>query len=211
MGANRKRKAKAVTVSIEDLKTAGSPNHGTARGQELLERSIREHGAGRGIVVDKNGVVICGSKVLEAAKAVGIKRVRVVESDGEKAVVVRRQDLSMADGGKAAELAILDNRVGEVNLFWDASMLAAYGKEVDLVTLGLSGYAYRDEGQGAPTPDERKAERSGSEMVVGELRMKITAEAWDAWHSRLVSEVGVKRTRVEAEIASRMGVRKEAL
>ena len=37
-------------------------NKGTERGKELLDQSIKELGAGRSILVDKDGHVIAGNK-----------------------------------------------------------------------------------------------------------------------------------------------------
>ncbi len=47
-------------------------NRGTERGAALLEHSLRQYGAGRSILADKNGVVIAGNKTLEQAAALGL-------------------------------------------------------------------------------------------------------------------------------------------
>ena len=39
-------------------------NKGTERGLALLDKSLRQYGAGRSILVDKNGRVIAGNKTL---------------------------------------------------------------------------------------------------------------------------------------------------
>lgn len=99
-------------------------NRGTKRGRELLMRSLQNLGAGRSILVDRNGYIIAGNKTYEAAQALGIK-VRVVETDGDELIAVRRRDLDLEEGGKARELAYADNRVAEIDLEWDAEQLAA--------------------------------------------------------------------------------------
>lgn len=100
-------------------------NRGTKRGRELLEQSLKELGAGRSILVDKDGNVIAGNKTLEAAQKLGLK-VRVVAAGRDELVAVQRPDLDLADGaGEARRLAYLDNRVGELDLAWDPEQLAA--------------------------------------------------------------------------------------
>ena len=58
-------------------------NKGTERGQQLIEKSLREFGAGRSILLDKNNRIIAGNKTQEAAIKAGIKKVRVIETTGD--------------------------------------------------------------------------------------------------------------------------------
>ena len=67
---------------------------------------------------DRHGVVIAGNKTFKEAKALGLD-VRVVDADGRALVVVRRTNLDLASDPEARQLALADNRVGEVNLEWD--------------------------------------------------------------------------------------------
>jgi hypothetical protein len=98
-------------------------NRGTERGRYMLEQSLRECGAGRSILADKEGRIIAGNKTLEVAEALDIP-VRVVETDGHELVVVQRSDLDL-DSEQARKLAYYDNRASEVGLDWDASQIAA--------------------------------------------------------------------------------------
>ena len=61
-----------------------------------------------------------------------MKRVVVVDSDGETLVAVRRTDLEASDP-KAQELAIADNRTAEVDLAWDPEVLKT--TEADLAEM----------------------------------------------------------------------------
>ena len=109
-------------------------NKGTERGKELLEQSVTELGAGRSILSDKNGQIIAGNKTLAAAKKAGLK-VRIVPSRRDELVVVQREDLDLSDpAGEARRLAYLDNRVSEIDLAWDANVIAedtAAGLDMD--------------------------------------------------------------------------------
>lgn len=111
-------------TKLEDLTPdQRNANEGTLRGSQLMERSLEQHGAARSILVDKNGVVVAGNKALEHAVERGLG-VRVVESNGQKLVVVQRVDLDLQDP-KTRELAYLDNRVAELGLKWNPEQLEA--------------------------------------------------------------------------------------
>lgn len=111
--------------TIDDLTPdARNANRGTVRGRAMIEASLRECGAGRSIVVDKEGRVIGGNKTLEVVEELGLPVV-VVPSDGKTLVVVQRTDLDLESDPKARRLAYLDNRTTDVDLEWDAETIAA--------------------------------------------------------------------------------------
>ena len=52
---------KQEEINIEDLKQdSRNFNKGSEQGQELMERSFKEMGAGRSILIDRNGNIIKG-------------------------------------------------------------------------------------------------------------------------------------------------------
>jgi DNA modification methylase len=116
-----------IAQLILDEKNA---NNGTERGRELLGKSLETYGAGRSVVVDRNNRVIAGNKTLEAARIAGFESIALIETDGSSLVAVRRGDLDLKKDKKARELAIADNRVGEVGLEWNPEALALL--DVDL-------------------------------------------------------------------------------
>ena len=97
-------------------------NRGTDRGREALERSLREYGTGRAVLIDRHGRVIAGNKTVEQAQALGIP-LRVVKTDGRHLIAVQRDDLDLTTDRTAQALAIADNRVSELDLEWDAEMV----------------------------------------------------------------------------------------
>ena len=112
-------------------------NKGNERGAYMLEASLQRYGAGRSVVVDRNGVILAGNKTVEQAGALGLDRVVFVETDGTALVAVRRTDLDLTDPesrARALGLAIADNRAGEIGLSWSGEFLAnlANEGEVDL-------------------------------------------------------------------------------
>lgn len=97
-------------------------NRGTDRGRAALERSLRDYGPGRSVVIDKHGVIIAGNKTVEEAKRLNIP-LRVILTDGQHLVALQRSDLDLATDPRAQALAIADNRVGELDLEWDVDAL----------------------------------------------------------------------------------------
>ena len=113
-------------TKIEELKPdEKNANKGTERGIGILEESLRKYGAGRSIVVDKDGVVIAGNKTLESAVDLGFP-IRVVKTDGKELIVVQREDLDLgSEDGRARELAYADNRSSQVGLDWNVEQILA--------------------------------------------------------------------------------------
>jgi len=98
-------------------------NKGTERGRYMVEASLRETGAGRSILLDKDGRIIAGNKTFEAASDIGLP-LRIVETDGSELVAVQRTDLDLDDDtGTARKLAYYDNRSAQVGLDWSAEQL----------------------------------------------------------------------------------------
>lgn len=130
--ALRDRRGDMETKSLQTLADLTpddvNANKGTQRGGGFLEDSLGRYGAGRSILVDANGVIIAGNKTAETAAALGMDDLLVVESDGTRLVVVQRVDLDMLHDVAARELGIADNRVGQMNLDWDAAALAELGR-----------------------------------------------------------------------------------
>lgn len=104
---------------------ARNANRGTERGRYMVEASLRETGAGRSILLDKDGRIVAGNKTFEAASDIGLP-VRIVETDGTELVAVKRTDLDLSDDtGMARKLAYYDNRSSETSLSWDAEQVLA--------------------------------------------------------------------------------------
>lgn len=93
-------------------------NKGTEYGGHLMEKSFRENGAGRSILIDKNNRIIAGNKSTETAASIGLQDVIIVESDGTKLIAVKRTDIDI-DSKEGRELALGDNATSKANLEWD--------------------------------------------------------------------------------------------
>jgi len=115
------------------------------RALEVLSNSLKQFGAARSIVVDKDNVILAGNGTLEAAAEAGIRKVRIIEADGSELIAVRRSDLAGTD---RAAYAIADNRTGEL-AEWDGPALDAmlqslHDAEHDLAELGFTEDDLRD-------------------------------------------------------------------
>lgn len=103
----------------------------TAEGMALIERSLREHGAGRSVLIDKDNRLIGGNGVVEAAKAVGINKVKVVEVEGDELVAVKRKDVSL-DSQQGRAMALADNATAAADLSWDEEAIRAAEKNFNI-------------------------------------------------------------------------------
>ena len=114
-------------------------NKGTERGSGFIEKSLRNYGAGRSILADKHGNIVAGNKTAEACGAIGLDKIRVIESDGTELIVVKRMDLDI-NSKAGRELAIADNRAGQISLEWDVPQLELIAEEYG-IDLGDIGFA----------------------------------------------------------------------
>lgn len=97
-------------------------NAGTERGRELLDRSLEQFGAGRSVLLDKDNKLVAGNKTAQSSIKRGIKKVLVVETEGEVLVAVRRKDIDL-DTKEGREMALADNAVGKADLAWNKEAL----------------------------------------------------------------------------------------
>lgn len=119
-------------MRISDLQLdTKNANKGTIRGRKAVAKSLQQFGAGRSVLIDKDGNLIAGNKTAEQAAAAGIQEVIVVQSDGTQLVAVQRTDLSI-DDPKARGLAVADNRTSEVGIEWDPGVLDELSTDLEL-------------------------------------------------------------------------------
>lgn len=103
------------------------------RNRALVETALREVGAARSIVVDEDGTILAGNATVQAARALGLERLQVVDTDGDTLVAVRRVGLTPQ---QKQRLALYDNRTAEL-AEWDPAQLAAFMAEDDAALAGL--------------------------------------------------------------------------
>ena len=92
------------------------------KNKKLINKSLKECGAGRSIVIDNEGEIIAGNGIYEQAQKLGIKT-KIIETDGYEIVVVKRTDLA-TDDDKRKQLAVMDNSTSDSSE-WDLDSLQA--------------------------------------------------------------------------------------
>ena len=119
-------------IKISDLQFDDKNfNKHTQFGMALIEKSLRQNGAGRSILLDKNNRIIAGNGVIETAGQIGMEDVQIVESDGTKIIAVKRTDIDL-DSKQGREMALADNATAAADLEWDAEVAAEVADELDI-------------------------------------------------------------------------------
>ena len=178
-----------MSEKIVDIQTLVQDDHnfnkGTEAGRQLMERSFSELGAGRSILVDKDGRIIAGNKSQKAAIAAGIKKVRIIETTGDELVAVKRTDISL-DSKEGRELALADNLTTQVNLEWDKVELqeVAAQQGIDLPDWGLDPQALGIDEQ--PAEPQEAQEDDFDEEKDGIEQRAAVGDVWILGEHRLV-------------------------
>lgn len=84
-----------------------------------IRASLQRFGAGRSIVLDKDGMIRAGHGTVEAAKEVGLEKVRIIEADKDELIAIRRADWTEEE---ATGYAIADNRTGDLSSWNEAQL-----------------------------------------------------------------------------------------
>ena len=167
-------KVNIEVVSIDDLiQDDHNFNKGNEQGAQLLERSFRECGAGRSVLIDKDNRLVGGNKAQKGFKAAGKKKVIIVDSDADTLVAVRRKDVSL-DSAEGRKMAYLDNLTTQVNLTWDQT-------ELEAVQADVEGFDIADFGidLGFPTGDPDEADKVTEDDFDPDEHYEPTSKAGD--------------------------------
>ena len=125
------KKAKKITLDPRNARTHPDRN------RSAVEKSLRELGAGRSIVVDRDGVIVGGNAVYEQAVKLGIP-VKEIETNGDELIVGRRVDLATDDPRRKA-LALADNQIGTLGE-WDDVVLGDLLGELEDIDFDVMGF-----------------------------------------------------------------------
>ena len=116
-------------TSINDLQNDHkNARKRTDRSSKLIKESLQKFGAARSIVIDENNRILAGNGTIAGAKAAGIKNLKVIETDGNEIIAVKRTGLSEDE---KVGLALADNRTSDLSE-WDINMLEELSQEHDL-------------------------------------------------------------------------------
>lgn len=171
--------AKAKVVKLTDLiPDSRNANKGTVRGLAMLDDSLREDGAGRGILLDRQNNIIAGNKTLERAVDLGFEEVIIVPTDGKQLVATQRVDVDI-DSPQGRRMGLRDNRVAQVDLEFDADVLKSLQDE----GLDLSNLWNEDELAEllASVDDEPPGDPGAQVDRAAELQAKWQVSVGDVW------------------------------
>lgn len=124
-------------MKIDELKFDDKNfNKHTEYGMSLLEKSLRENGAGRSILIDKDNNIIAGNGIVESAGQIGLDKVKVIETTGDEIIAVKRTDISL-NSKKGRKMALADNSTAKADLEWDEENLKSEFDEEELKDWGV--------------------------------------------------------------------------
>jgi len=115
----------SITSLVSDHKNA---RRRTDRSSQLIKNSLQKYGAARSIVIDEDNRILAGNGTIQGAKAAGIKNVRIIETDGDEIIAVKRTGLTEDE---KVGLALADNRTADLSE-WDQEMLHQLSEEHDI-------------------------------------------------------------------------------
>lgn len=155
------------------------------KNKRVIRKSLEELGAGRSVVIDKEGALIAGNGVYEQAQKLKMP-VRVVETDGSELVVVKRTDLATGDE-KRKRLALADNVASDLSDF-DNDLLQ---EDFTIEELGDWGLEFEQDDviegeQKKPTNSELNADDFGDKV---KMTLAFTIEE-HAFVQQKLSEIG---------------------
>ena len=106
----------------------------TDKNKMIIDKSLKELGAGRSILIDSENEIIAGNGVFEQAEKQNIK-IKIVETDGTELIAVKRTDLKTNDK-KRKKLALIDNHSTDTSNF-DFEAINVDFEEVELEEWGV--------------------------------------------------------------------------
>lgn len=157
-------------------------NKGTLRGKVLLDRSFQKFGAGRSLLIDKNNRIIAGNKSASSAIAQGIQNVRIIETNGDELIAVKRTDIDLRSG-KGREMALADNMTSKVNFSLDYDNIMQSVQEVQLDTeawsIDLKQIAKEHKEAQEKLTKEEKREQDAKKFIFNGYVIEMTPQEYD--------------------------------
>lgn len=139
-------------------------NKHTEYGMGLLEKSLRQNGAGRSILLDKDNNIIAGNGVVEAAGQIGLENVKIVETTGDEIVAVKRTDISL-NSREGREMALADNATAKADIEWDEENIKSEFDDEEIREWGVDIKPYKEIEEDEPDPIDEENTYS----VVGDI------------------------------------------
>lgn len=132
----------------------------------LVNKSLKELGTGRSILIDSDDTIIAGNCTFEEAEKLGIP-VKVIETDGKELIALKRIDLK-PDDKRRKELAIVDNSATDLSEFKEDIWEDEHFAEVDLSDWGVE-----------ETYQSNQQNESASETNYSEKNKEVDVDGFD--------------------------------
>jgi DNA modification methylase/ParB-like chromosome segregation protein Spo0J len=129
-------KPKIEQVDIADLKlTPRNPRKRTPESASVINKSLKEFGACRSIVIDENRIIRAGNGTITEARELGMEDVLIVEATGDQIVAVQRKGLTEEQWER---YTFVDNYASDASTY-DIDILREISQEVDLESFCFPG------------------------------------------------------------------------
>ena len=130
----------------------------TDKNKMIIDKSLKELGAGRSILIDSENEIIAGNGVFEQAEKQNIK-IKIVETDGTELIAVKRTDLKTNDK-KRKKLALIDNHASDTSEFdmelinkdFDKIELEEWGVEENIINKSFNSLNEQFDSDKLPYP-----------------------------------------------------------
>lgn len=143
-------------------------NQHTPMGLKALETSIQADGWIGAMTAAADGEIFDGSARIETGVGSGFADAVIVESDGTTPIIIVRTDIASADDPRAKRLGLMANRVAELNLSWNADLIASLVQEAPSENATLQALMQNlvaDAGNAPPDIDFKEYDESTADDV----------------------------------------------
>lgn len=166
---------KIKKVKVQDLVFDDrNMNKGTETGKRLLNKSFEKFGAGRSVLLDKNGRLIGDNKFTETFAENGGQEVLIIETDGKTLVAVKRTDIDL-DSAVGREMALADNQTQAADYVPDLEVMHELATEYEIDLLAWDVEPRFEEGNSAEG-EENTTSLNLMYLVIDNKKIPITDE-----------------------------------
>jgi hypothetical protein len=149
-------------------------NKHTPHGMRLLETSLQRDGWVDAQTAAADGEIISGSARLEVAaeKFAGVEPI-IVESDGQRPIIVVRTDIPNAEDPRAKRLSVAANQIAKTDFNPDGDLLAEWGGEDEAIRA-----MFADDEWEEITGEAMEAEaKQGADVIPEQYAIMITCDS----------------------------------
>lgn len=148
------------------------------RNKQLINKSLKDLGAGRSILIDNQNEIIAGNGVFEQARELNIP-IKIIETDGTELIAIKRNDLATSDR-KRQELAVMDNSASDSSEF-DLELLSEDFNASELLEMGINIEGLEEETENEKDNEQEIEKNPIAEGHLNETIRQSCAEILDQY------------------------------